>query len=559
MNNSSRQSSSQAVGSQVFDSIQWSWSYCALLTAYCVLLFGCAQIVTPDGGPKDATPPHVVNYSPDSAATNFQGRKIVITFDEYIQLNELNKQLIISPSVKRRPEISIRKKDLVIEFKDSLEPNTTYSISFGKAIRDITESNALDNFRYVFSTGPYIDSLKLSGTIVNAQTLRGEKNVLVMLYRDTKDSVVFKQKPYYYTRTDDGGNFMLTNLAAARYKVFALDDQGEDYLYNSSEERIAYSDSLVNLTQDMDSLRLMMFREKSPKQFLAKAEQPGPGRFRLVYNQPVENFDVTFVDQLPASMIAYKEFSPGKDSVNIWFSSVDLDSVTFVTKSGATVLDTIPMRMQKVTKKPTRAGAQDQRALVFSSNGTGKLSPGYQLTLQASNPIVTIDTAKIVLRMGTDTIRKNIVHETNSRLIRFNIPFPEDSSFSLFIPPGAMKDAYGQKNDTIKQSFTVQPARMFGNLSVKLPNLEAGKYLVEIVDDKESVVRDTLINGPATIQFSGMNAGNYRVRLVRDVDGNGKFTPGNYLLKIQPEKVIYYALSVRVRAGWDMDIEWILQ
>jgi hypothetical protein len=530
-----------------------------ILSSMLLLLAACAQVVTPDGGAKDATAPHVVRYAPDSAATNFRGKKIVITFDEYVQLTDLNKQLIISPSVRRRPEITIRKKDIVIEFKDTLEANTTYSISFGKAIRDITENNALDNFRYVFSTGPYIDSLQLSGTVVNAQTLRGEKNVLVMLYRDPKDSVVYKQKPYYYTRTDDNGNYVITNLAAASYKIFALDDQGEDYLYNSSEERIAFPDSLLTLGSDRDSVRLMMFRERSPKQFLVKAEQPGPGRVRIVYNRPVEDFQVTFADPLPASMRAYTEFNADKDSVNIWFSAVDTDTVTFITKSGATVLDTIVVRMQKPTKKPVRAGAQDPRLLSFTTNGAGKLLPGNQLLLQANNPILSIDTSKIILRMGSDTIAKNIVHDTNSRLIRFNIPFPEDSTFSLFIAPGAMRDAFGQKNDTIRQSFTVQAGRSFGNLSVKMPNLAPDKYLVEVVDEKENVVRDTLISGPATIQFTAMNAGNYRVRLVRDEDGNGRFTPGNYLLRKQAEKVIYYALSVRVRAGWDMDIEWILQ
>jgi hypothetical protein len=540
-------------------SAQSTWFYCVLCTAYCALMFGCAQIVTPDGGPKDSTPPRVVSYTPDSAATNFTGLKIVITFDEYIALNELNKQLIISPSVKRRPEVTIRKKDLIIEFKDSLEPNTTYSISFGKAIRDITENNSLNNFRFVFSTGPFIDSLKLSGTVVNAQTLRGEKNVLVMLYRDTKDSVVYKQKPYYYTRTDDNGNYQITNLAASQYKIFALDDQGEDYLYNTPDERIAFLDSLINLTTDRDSVRLMMFREKSPKQYLAKSEQPAAGRFRFVYNQPVENFSVTYLDQFPATMKAFEEYSAGKDSVNIWFSSIELDSVTFITKSGDKVLDTIPMRLQKVTKKPTRAGAQDPRALVITSNGTGKLVPGTQLVLQSTNPIYVLDTSKIILRMGRDTVKKNIQHAANSRTVHFNIPFPEDSSFSLYISPGAINDVYGQKNDTIRQSFIVQASRAFGNLAVKLPNLEAGKYLVEVVDDKEIVVRDTIINGPAEIQFGTMAAGNYRVRLIRDEDGNGKFTPGNYLNKKQPEKVIYYAVSVRVRAGWDMDIEWILQ
>lgn len=545
-------------------SFQWDRlkvaAQCAWITACCLLLAACAQIVTPDGGPKDNRPPRVVKYSPDSAATNFRGKKIVITFDEYIALNDLNKQLIISPAVKRRPEVTIHRKDLVIEFKDTLEANTTYSISFGKAIRDITENNTLDNFRFVFSTGPYIDSLKISGTIVNAQTLRGEKNVLVMLYRDTKDSVVFKKKPYYYTRTDDAGNYQITNLAAATYKIFALDDQGEDYLYNTSEERIAFSDSLINLRADRDSVRMMMFREKSPKQFLVKAEQMGPGRIRFIYNKPVEGFSVAYVETFPGSMKPYTEVSATKDTLNIWFSTIELDSVTFITRSTEKILDTIPMKMQKVTKKPVRAGAQDPRALLVSTNASsGKILPGQQLRVQTSNPITALDSTKIVLRVGRDTIRPNIQHTANSRVLRFNVTFPEDSSFFLFMAPGAIKDVYGQRNDTVRQSFTVQPARMFGNLSLKMPNLERGNYLVQIVDDKDAVVRDTVINGPASLQFGTMPAGNYRVRLILDENGDGKFTPGNYLLNIPPEKVIYYATSVRVRAGWDMDIEWILQ
>lgn len=541
-------------------STQW-WIYCALLTAYCALALGCAQIVTPDGGPKDTTPPRVVHYTPDSAATDFHGKRIIITFDEYIALNDLQKQLIISPAVKRRPEVSIRKKDLIIEFKDSLDANTTYSISFGKAIRDITENNTLNNFRFVFSTGPFIDSLKASGTVVNAQTLRGEKNVLVMLYRNTGDSVPHKEKPYYYTRTDDNGNFLLTNLAAATYKLFALEDEGEDYLYNSPEERIAFSDSLITLSADVDSLRMVMFRQKPTQQYLLKANQLGPGRIQLVYNYPVSDPSVTTSQAVPTTMTPIIEFNESKDTINIWLPKVEVDSLAFVVKSGNTVLDTIPMALQKVTnKKPVRAGATDPRALILTNNASsGKLLPGNLFTIYSTNPIQTLDTSKIIFRMGSDSIGKKMQLRDTRRKIQFQVPFTEDSSFSVFIPPGAIVDVYGQKNDTIKASFTVQPARMFGNLSVKMPNLEAGKYLVEVVDEKDRVVRDTVISGPATIEFGTMTAGNYRVRLIRDANGDNRWTPGNYPKKIQPERVTYYAITVRVRAGWDMDIEWILQ
>lgn len=537
-----------------------NFAYCVLTIAYCLLLAACAQIVTPDGGPKDTTPPHVVSYTPDSAATNFHGKKIVITFDEYISLNDLNKQLIISPAVKRRPEITIRKKDLVIEFKDSLEANTTYSISFGKAIRDITENNTLNNFRFVFSTGAFIDSLKCSGVVINAQTLRGEKNVLVMLYRNTGDSIPYKEKPYYYTRTDDNGNFMLTNLAAAKYKIFALADEGEDYLYNSSEEHIAFSDTLLNLSADVDSVRMVMFREKPTKQYLIKAQQFGPGRIQLIYNLPIADPSLSTSEPVPVNMTPVTEYTEFKDTINIWLPKVEMDSIAFVVKSGSTVLDTIPMALQKQGKKQARAGATDPRALILTNNGSsGKLLPGNQFTIFSTNPIVSIDSSKIIFRMGADTLNEKIIVAASRRQIRFDVPFPEDSSFSVLIPPGAIVDVYGQKNDTIKAGFTVQPGRMFGNLSVKMPNLEQGRYLVEVVDEKDRVVRDTMINGPATIEFGTMAAGMYRIRLIHDVNGDGRWTPGNYPQKIQPERVTYYAITVRVRAGWDMDIEWILQ
>ena len=535
--------------------------YCALFIAYCLLLAACAQIVIPDGGPKDTTPPHVVKYTPDSAATNFHGKRIVITFDEYIQLTDLNKQLIISPAVKRRPEVTIRKKDLIVEFKDSLDPNTTYSLSFGKAIRDITENNALNNFRFVFSTGPVIDSLKCSGTVVNAQTLRGEKNVLVMLYRNAGDSVPIKQKPYYYSRTDDNGNFTLTNLAAANYKVFALADEGEDYLFNSTDERIAFSDSLLRLTSNVDSLHMYMFKQKSIYQFLDKSGQLAPGRLQFVYNLPNTSPQLEFYPALPPGMDAFIEYNSTGDTIDVWLAKVEVDSVQIVLKAKGTVLDSVSLRLDKPTnKKPIRSGATNWRELKLAQNTSGaKLTPGSRYTITSTNPIRSIDSSKIIFRMGADTIRPNMKLSANKRKIEFTVPFPEDSSFSVYIPQGAIVDWFGQKSDTIRSNFVVQPGRQFGNLSVKMPDLSGGKYIVEVVDDKDRVVRDTTVSGPSSVSFSTMNAGNYRIRLINDSDGDGKWTPGNYLAKKQPEKVIYYTTSVRVRAGWDMDIEWMLQ
>lgn len=534
------------------------WIHCVLVTAFCALISSCAQIVTPDGGPKDKTPPRIVRYSPDSAATNFHGTKIVITFDEYIALSDLNKQLIISPGVKRKPEVTVRKKDLIIQFKDTLEPNTTYSISFGKAIHDITENNVLNNFRFVFSTGPQIDSLKVSGRVVDAQTQRGEKNVLVMLYHNTYDSVPYKEKPYYYTRTDDDGNFLLTNLAGANYRIFALTDEGEDYLYNSTNESIAFSDTLVIVADDVDSLHLRMFKPKLTTQKLLNSQQLSPGRLQLAYNLSVDNPSVIFVPALPATMDPFMEWNERHDTLNIWLTKVETDSVQLVVKSGNVVLDSIPMRLDKPgVKKSGRAGTTDNRSLRIQNNAaSGKLYPGNVFTLTANNPIRTIDTSKIVFLQGRDTLDPHAAISASQMQISFNTFFAEDSSYSVYIPKGAITDWFGQKNDTIRTNFTVQASRQFGNLSVKLPTLSTGNYILEVVDDKDHVLRDTIIHGASICTFNALAGGTYRLRLTFDTNGDGMWTTGNYPMHLQPERVMYYATTVRVRAGWDMDIDW---
>lgn len=527
--------------------------YCALLTAYCSLFLGCAQIVNPDGGPKDVTPPFVVDYAPDSAATNFTGNKIVIQFDEYIALNDLNKQLIISPALKRKPEISVRKKDLIIEFKDTLAANTTYSISFGKSIRDITENNVLGNFRYVFSTGDYIDSLTCRGTVVNALTLRGEKNVLVMLYRNTSDSVPYKEKPYYYTRTDDNGNFTLTNLAPAKYKIFALADEGEDYLFNSKEERIAFSDSLIDIRANVDSVRLLMFKEKPVKQSLTKGIALAVGVYNFTFNLPVEQPSVTFLKPLPAGTNTFFAFSTQGDTLTAWFDKLETDSVFFVFNSKGIPFDTVPMKVEKPKQK---TGKGESRSFIITDNlRGGKLIPGTTLRLNTNNPIMKFDSSKVVLVRGKDTLRPE-TSRPSPRSILFTQVFEEDSTYRLYIAPGAIVSLFGEKNDSIVMNFSLQPARQFGNLSVKIPELAPGNYVLQLLDDRDNIVRDTLIKGPANCSFNLLTAGNYRVRLIVDSNKDQRWTPGNYSAKLQPERVIYYSAAIRVRAGWDMDVEW---
>ena len=527
-----------------------------------LLLASCAQVLTPDGGPKDRTPPHVITYAPDSAATNFSGNKIVLHFNEYVQLKDLENQLIVSPPLNNDPDVVIRRKDIVITLNDTLLPNTTYTISFGNAIRDITEENILDNFRYVFSTGPVIDSLRVSGKIVNASTLAGEKGILVMLYKNTGDSVPLKERPYYFAKTRDDGSFLLTNLKAGKYKLVALDDKNSNYRFDNSEERIAFSNDLLDLQKNNDSINLKIFREEPVKQARVKAQQLAAGRFLFSYAMPLKDPQISFAPPLPAGMEMFREISVTGDSIDFWFNPVLLDSMSFLIRDN-TFSDSVSMYMVKPgdKNKRVRTGANDPRRFVLAPNVVPgqPFDLGKSLTIVSSNPLKVFNEKDFVLMKGKDTLKAPVTLSENKRLIRFDYTFAEDSSYSLFVKPGAAIDWFGQKNDTIKLKFNIRESRYYGTLNVKLTGLPAGNYILRVVNDKDLVLRETMLTGAGAAKFELMPPGSYRLKLIADENKNGKWDTGNYLQHIQPERVTYYINPVKMRSGWDMDVEWIFK
>ena len=530
---------------------------------FIVLASSCAQILSPDGGAKDQMPPKVISYTPDSAATNFTSKKIVIHFNEFIQFKDLQNQLIVSPAMNTDPEVTIRKKDIVIEIKDTLLPNTTYTISFGNAISDITEGNVLDNFRYIFSTGPFIDSLHVSGKIISASTLTGEKGILVMLYAAKGDSVPLKKRPYYFTKTKEDGTFLMTNLSPGIYKAFALDDKNSNYLFDNPEEKIAFPDQLLDLSKSKDSLDMKLFKEEPVKQTRQKATQVAMGRFSFVYAMPLKNPRISFRPELPAAMEMIKEISVTGDSLDFWFNTVSLDSLTFFIKDEATHLnDSITFALIMPGEKNKHGkGTDDPRKLQFSSNvNTGQLFDiGKNLFFKSNNPIKTFNPKFFILLHGKDSLKTDFTLSDNKRLLTCNYTFLEDSTYSLFVKPGAVTDWFGQKNDTVKASFKIQESRYYGTLNVKLTGIPSGNYLLQLVSGQDAVVREIKLSAIAAAKFDLLAPGTYRLKLISDENKDGKWNTGNYLQHKQPEKIIYYAQQVKMRSGWDMDVEWVFK
>ena len=242
-------------------------TFCAvviILLLYKLLVYtsGCAQIIPPTGGPRDSLPPVMLGAVPKDSTLNFTGNKIILTFDEYIQLERPEEQLIVSPVPKVSPLIEAKLKEITIRIKDTLEENTTYSINFGKALKDLNEGNPAKQFTYIFSTGKYIDSSSLSGKVTLAETGRPDSTLIVMLHRNFEDSVVSKEKPRYFTRLDSAGRFTFNNIAPGRYNIFALKDQGGQKMYLRNSDLFAFYNSMLTVGDNNIHPLLYAFAEE---------------------------------------------------------------------------------------------------------------------------------------------------------------------------------------------------------------------------------------------------------------------------------------------------------
>lgn len=527
-----------------------------------LLLTTCARVGTPTGGAQDAFPPRAIHYSPDSAATGVKGKRIVIRFDEYITLNGINEQLIISPPLSVSPEITIRNKELIVDIRDTLRPNTTYTISFGNSIRDITENNILNNFCYVFSTGSSIDSLRIRGRVTNAITLNGEKDVLVMLYTTTADSVPYKQRPYYFAKTKDDGSYEITNLKVGTYKVIALDEKNGNYRYDGREERIGFRDSLLVVDRNRDSVQLVLFQEVISRQQILKASQPIPGKLSVILTQPTRRPFILLEPILSNETRQFLERNRTGDTLTLWLSKSSNDTVKLIVKDNDQALDTAQFQLIDPADKRIRfRGGQDGGRIlrVASSLQPGQKAELYQpVQILTSIPISRFDTSGIILLQGKDTIRVTPQLDTlTRRIITLPLQLKSDSLYKLTVRPGSITDWFGQKSkDTVSISFTVRRADEYGNLSVKLPGLRAGNYLLQVYNEKGiRVAERNIVNGEEQL-FDHLLSGQYSLHLIADRNANGRYDTGNYLEHQQPERIRIYGGAIKIRAGWDTDIEW---
>jgi uncharacterized protein (DUF2141 family) len=527
------------------------------LLIYIIFLYifsACANRVTPTGGDKDIKPPVLLNARPAEKSTNFHADEIVLTFDEYVQLKDLNQQLIVSPLMDPPPSVTVKKKSVMIDVPDTLKEHTTYTINFGTSITDIHEGNIIP-YQYVFSTGDYIDSMKISGTATDALSGKGEKGIKVMLYNDDDDSLPFKNKPDYFAPTDSNGTFTIQNIGPGSYNIVALNDKNSNYKVDSQQEEALSVKFKVAVNTDMLPLKLVYFTEPAQGLYIKNVLNTGAGKWSIVLNRSADSAIIK-----PLTPVHYiTEWSPAHDSLFLWTrdSSVK-DTISFIIASGI-YADTTVIKMKATTGKSAAATGRGGGKSLFleSENVTGGLSPLYNPLLIFAAPITSLDNKKIILTEDSINVNFRISYaDSVHRLMEIIYPFKEDKHYALDILPSALVDYTGKTNDSIALKFVVKSERELGDLKINIPALSNSNWLLQLTDDASKIKYSQPVNSAGKYEFSKIEPGTYRLRLINDENNNGRWDTGNYFQHIQPETVLYYAGNVTARANWEVEIEW---
>lgn len=503
-----------------------------------ILFTYCARTGRPEGGPKDEDAPLFVTANPPYESINFDEKEIRINFDEFIKLNNLNKQLVVSPPLKNPPLISPQgapSKFVKIEILDTLKKNTTYIFNFGNAVEDNNEGNKLENFKYVFSTGTYIDSLTTSGIIKDAKLIETPRNVNVLLYRldsTYNDSIVYKEKPNYITSTLDSTLFNFTNLRKGKYFLVALKESFNDYIFDPKTDKIAFLQDTIFLPKDSIVKKpLILFKEELPYEF-RRGKEVAKGKIEFGFEGDRKNMQIEVISKVPDDFKSVSKFQIDKDTLNYWFTPFETDSLNFVVSKDS-FLDTVTVKLRK--------NKLDSLQINVSTKSILHLRDTF--FIRSNNPITKIDTTKITL-FDKDTIAVNFKTLSSTEENKIGLAFdkkPKDK-YSLQFLPAAFQDIYGYKNDTLNYTFNTKQLDDYGRITINVNNVKNKNLIIELLSGKkqDELIERKLINSSKMIVFDLLEPKRYTVRAIIDDNKNNKWDTGNYLKKQLAEKIIYH-------------------
>ncbi len=514
-------------------------------------MMSCAKRGSITGGLKDTLAPVLKYSTPKNFSTDFKAKEIVLTFDEYVKLKNTNKQLIISPPMKHEPIIlpTTASKEITIKILDTLQPNTTYSMNFGQSIADNNEGNAYNQFKYVFSTGPYIDSLSIGGIVKDAYEKNVDNFVSVMLYEINdkyKDSVVYKEFPRYITNTLDSlRTFKLENLKAGKYLLVALKDKGNNNKFNPKDDKIGFLKHYITVPNDT-LFELELFKESQTLKTLKPIQASG-NRLFLPYDSKQD-----FTNSKPKVVLKNKNEIlesivtrfPKKDSLQVWYKPIKVDSLS------------MEISTENYNKKFTfKIKDQKKDTLNITATQSGVLNFRDRFTLESATPLVKFDKSKIKLT-NKDSVAVDFTTEYDEFDQKLYVDFKKEplEKYKFTFLPGALTDFYDKSNDTLSYKLTTKEYADYGNLVLNLKNVKRFPIIVEITNKKGDVVLASQYSeGQTKLTFDLVEPNSFTLRITYDDNKNKIYDSGNFLKKTYAEEVFYYQKEVDVRTNWDVD------
>jgi hypothetical protein len=578
--------------------------------AWIVIISSCANPGMPVGGAKDTIPPVLVKTEPEYKSLNYKGKDIKLTFNEYITTEEISEALVISPPMIKKPIIRTKSKTLVIEFNEELKDSATYSLDFKNSIADNNEKNELENFRFSFSTGDVFDSLRVAGRLMNAFNLEPIDKGLVLIHKNLHDSAVYRVTPDNIAKTDKEGLFMIDNIAPGKYHLFSIVDLNNNLLYDEGAEEMAFEDSLIipsaEFVEEVDTIftatdtivvmghthflpepvYLKQFTENIFDQFLDSYTRDTRYKSTFVFNESVkDSFELNLIENNATNWYQI-EYNENVDSLIVWIADTTVARMdTLLMEVCYLQLDSMSrLYLQKDTVEMNFTDKEDDRSKKKkkSDNEEETPEPVLQFNLQTDisgsvvelneniginfpEPILAYDSTKIILYLSDDTLNKplNIKFEKDTSVYRkYNISYqwePEEK-YTLQIDSAAFTNIFGITSRKLTTKFSAREEDYYGTVSLKFTSVEM-PVIVQLLtnSDDEKVVIEKTIDKKGSVLFDYIKPEKYRIKIIYDKNGNGKWDTGSYQDKVQPERVSYHNKVVKVRSNWEAEFSWDLK
>lgn len=568
-----------------------------------VVIYSCANIGTPNGGPYDENPPKFVSSKPVPNETNFKGKNIEILFDELIQLDKPSENVIITPPQRELPVIRTAGRKVVVELKDTLRDSTTYTLDFTNSISDTHENNIFENFTFAFSTGGIIDTLEVAGIVLNAENLEPMPGITIGLHSNLEDSAFVKLPFDRTSRTNDKGRFTIRNIKPGTYRIYALNDVNRDYKFDQPGEDIAFIDSLIipsselttrqdttwkdSLTVDTirtveytryfpDNVVLRLFKEDFARQYMTRPERPDEKIFTLRFNGRMDtlpaivplNFTPTDSSWfLVQKMDEGKELTFWMTDSTVWKKDTLQLEITYPKSDSLNILrpqtDTLELFMRKrpVAKKKKKKDDEPEPTVFLGMqvNAPGSMDMTDTVSVVFTEPVVNLNKDLFKVNQMVDSTWTDVdfdFFQDSTNLLKYYIlrPWKYAEQYRLQVDSTAITSIYGKWNDKYSGEFKLKTKEDYGHLYLNIVGVDTTAF-VELLNMSDAPIRKAKVKDGGVL-FMDLKPDKYYARIVIDTNNNGKWDTGNYESKLQPEEVFYSPKRYEVMQNWDVEETW---